>query len=223
MSISIKLLEDFSNYSDSLLWSKKAILDSKIFYLETTGFLGSLKTLGGNMFEFPIVELKKTLYCSINESNIIVFSTIRNNLKHFSIIADTINWNEGFYKNMEDVKYAKRFYSEILKIFKNTGEDYFFLRGLELIFSIQGGNNFKSIGGYDYKDLGTCPDIKTINDLIKKLRLLIKFKSLEYVSERSKVKEERIRAIMNIKTDIDLKDIDNLVKLCCKPIVGKGK
>ncbi|MDR1926316.1 MAG: hypothetical protein LBQ13_01330 [Endomicrobium sp.] len=216
MTITIKLLQDFIVYNDDLTQSKRAILDSKIFYLESTGFLGNLKILGHNLFEFPILELKNKLYCFIDENSIITFSTKRDNLKHFSIITDTSNWAEKHYENLKDIKHAKEFYKEILKIFKNTGEDYFFINGLSNIFRAQGQENFKLIAGYDYKDLGTSSEIKTLNDLTKKIRLLTKFRSLDFIAERSKVKKEKIISIIGIKTDISLKDIENLVKFCYK-------
>jgi hypothetical protein len=216
MSISIKLLKDFITYNDNLTQSKRAIFNSKIFYLETTGFLGNLKILGHNLFEFPIAELKDKLYCFIDENNTITFSTNRDNLKHFSIITDTSDWSETHSKNLKDIKYSKRFYKEILRIFKNTGEDYFFTNGLSNIFEVQGQENFKLITGYDYKDLGTASEIKTLNDLIKKIRLLAKFRSLDFIAEKSKVKKEKIISIIGIKADISLKDIDNLVKFCHK-------
>lgn len=209
----IQLTQDFKDYLNSLSISKKAIINSKLSFLKNTGLLGNCKVLGNNIFELDI-----KIFCLI-ENNMVIVS---NNLEMLNKLenCDTmmkLSWLEYNRELMLDLKYAKSFYDKIYLLYKQTDEEMFFLSELKNIAEMQGKDNFKKITGFSYECIdGTNSDITTLNNLKAKLNFRVKLKSIDFIVEKTKVKQEEIVKILKLKEDLNLDNLQKLIKFLSK-------
>lgn len=239
MTFEIKIVPNFISCRDKLSLSKRALLDSKISYLENTGFMGNCKAFGNGMFEFSISQLNDyKIYCTIdNDTNIIVFTCSLNELleiKNKNKENETENkkkeenkelssWKDIKLESLKDEKFAKAYFNQIMSIYQeqtaNSEVDTFLMNELKNIFKSQGKDSFKNLAGFDLSDLDVSKSIATIKDLQERLKLTIKIKSINYVAKKSGVSEKSIQSILKVKDDFDLKDINVLRTFFTKSII----
>ncbi len=213
-TFNIQLTQDFKDYLNSLSTSKKAIINSKLSFLKNTGLLGNCKVLGNNIFELESIKI----FCLI-ENNIVIVShslELLNKLEECDTMVK-LSWFEYNRELILDLKYAKSFYDKIYVLYKQTDEEAFFLGELKNIAEIQGKDNFKKITGFSYEYIDdTNSDIITLNNLKAKLNFLIKLKSIDYIVEKTKVKQEEIEKILKLKEDLNLDNLQKLIKFLNK-------
>lgn len=106
MTFKIKTDASFINYRNKLTSSKKVILDSKISFLESTGFMGNCKIFSNGIFEFNVNQINDfKIYCIMDSNtNTIIFSSdlnetqrIKNDLQ--SILNNQSNSNNSNSNN----------------------------------------------------------------------------------------------------------------------------
>ena len=213
-TFNIQLTQDFKNYLNSLSISKKAIINSKLSFLKNTGLLGNCKVLGNNIFELENIKI----FCLI-ENNVVIVShnlELLNKLEKCDTMVK-LSWLEYNRELILDLKYAKSFYDKIYVLYKQTDEEAFFLSELKSIAEIQGKDNFKKITGFSYEYIdNTNSDIVTLNNLKAKLNFLIKLKSVDYIVEKTKIKQEEIEKILKLKEDLNLDNLQKLIKFLSK-------
>jgi putative component of toxin-antitoxin plasmid stabilization module len=212
-------------------------LDSKISFLENTGFMGNCKAFGNGMFEFSIRQLNDyKIYCVIdNDTNIIVFACNLNELlevKNKESEAEDKKkenskelglWKDIKLESLKDEKHAKAYFNQIMSIYHETSAsnevDSFLMNELKNIFKGQGKDNFKNLAGFDLSDLDISKSITTIKNLQERLKLTVKIKSVNYIAKKSGVSEKSIQSILKIKDDFDLKDVNVLRTFFTKSII----
>ena len=198
----IQLTQDFKDYLNLLSISKKAIINSKLSFLKNTGLLGNCKVLGNNIFELESIKI----FCLI-ENNVVIVShslELLNELEKCDTMVK-LSWLEYNRELILDLKYAKSFYDKIYVLYKQTDEEAFFLSELKNIAEIQGKDNFKKITGFSYEYIDdTNSDIITLNNLKAKLNFWTKLKSIDFIVEKTKIKQEEIEKILKLKEDLNL-------------------
>lgn len=213
-TFNIQLTQDFKDYLNSLSTSKKAIINSKLSFLKNTGLLGNCKVLGNNIFELESIKI----FCLIENNMVIVSHSLEllNKLEKCDTMVK-LSWLEYNRELILDLKYAKSFYDKIYVLYKQTDEEAFFLSELKNIAEIQGKDNFKKITGFSYEYIDdTNSDIITLNNLKAKLNFLIKLKSIDYIVEKTKIKQEEIEKILKLKEDLNLDNLQKLIKFLNK-------
>lgn len=213
-TFNIQLTQDFKDYLNSLSISKKAIINSKLSFLKNTGLLGNCKVLGNNIFELESIKI----FCLI-ENNVVIVShslELLNELEKCDTMVK-LSWLEYNRELILGLKYAKSFYDKIYVLYKQTDEEAFFLSELKNIAEIQGKDNFKKITGFSYEYIDdTNSDIITLNNLKAKLNFWTKLKSIDFIVEKTKIKQEEIEKILKLKEDLNLDNLQKLIKFLSK-------
>lgn len=207
----INITKEFRDYLNSLNANKKSIVISKLLFLENTGFLGNCKALGNNIFEYKIDTIKDNIKYFIENNTILFFVKEKDNDK-------TINLEEYNNEILKDLKFAKMLYNEVYSLYKQTDEEIFFINILKNILVVQGKENFKKITGFEsnYIENKDNKKLETLEQLKNNLKFIIQLKSIDYISEKTKIKKENIEQILKVKEDIDLNDLQKLIKFLNK-------
>lgn len=208
----INITKEFRDYLNSLNTNKKSIVISKLLFLENTGFLGNCKALGNNIFEYKIDTIKDNIKYFIENNTILFFIKEKDNDK-------TINLEEYNNEILKDIKFAKTLYNEIYNLFKQTNEEIFFMNILKNILVVQGKENFRKITYFDsgyIENNDNKNKLETLGQLKDNIKFIIHLKSIDYISEKTKIKKENIEQILKVKEDINLNDLQKLIKFLNK-------
>ena len=223
MTFKIKADLSFINYRNKLALSKRVLLDSKISFLEQTGFMGNCKILSNGIFEFSISQLNDSkTYCIMdNGTNTIVFSSDLNETQRIKNESQSNTNSENTIKleslqdiknnSLKDIKYAKTYFNQIMSSYGEDNEaDSFLMNELKNIFNIQGKDNFENISGFDFSEINSTKSLETVKDLQNRIKLITKIKSIDYLVNKSGISANSIQSILKIKEDISLKDLNSL-------------
>ncbi|MDR2526978.1 MAG: hypothetical protein LBC92_03840 [Rickettsiales bacterium] len=200
----IKLCEDFIKYVSQFQLLKQSILDAHIFFLENTGHLENCKMLGKGIFRFEVKKFE-SLLCNIdNETNTITFFLNDNN-------ATTESYKMLLKEKLKDIRYARYFYNQIISLYKKYDEDYFLQAALRLIFETRGGIIFREITCFKYEEISMSDNVKTLQDLIKRLKLKVRVKSIGRICKETETPINGISNLLKIKADVSLNDLYKLI------------
>ena len=208
----INLTKEFKDYLNSLNTNKKSTIISKLLFLESTGFLGNCKALGNNIFEYKIDTIKDNVKYFIDNNIILFFIKEKNN-------NEMINLEDYNNEVLKDTKFAKALYNEIYNLYRQTNEEMFFINILKNILMVQGKENFKKITGFESNYIENKDNknkLETLEQLKNSLKFIIQLKSIDYIIEKTKIKKEDIEQILKIKENINLSDLDKLIKFLNK-------
>lgn len=211
-NFNVNLTQDFKEYLDSLNIAKKSNIISRLLFLESTGFLGNCKALGNNIFEYKIDAIKDNIKCFMNNDNILFFVKQNNDNDLMSLK----QYNNEALKNL---KFTKTLYNEVYSLYKQTDEEIFFINILKNILVVQGKENFKKITNFDsvyIENNGNKNELETLGQLKNNIKFIIQLKSIDYISEKAKINKENIEQILKVKEDINLIDLQKLIKFLNK-------
>ncbi len=151
-----------------------------------------------------------------NNSGILFFSNLDNSpLKNNQpTIADWLEYNKELLK---DIRYSKLYYNEVYILYKQTNEEIFFMNELKNILEIQ-KDNFEKITNLNPNYIinsinNNKKEIKTLDELKNKLNFIIKIKSMDYLTEKTRVEKEEIEKILKVKENINLNGLIKLIRL----------
>jgi DNA-binding phage protein len=122
----------------------------------------------------------------------------------------TYDYIDLIKKNLSDFKYAKTYYTYTLKDFKEDKDLKSFEFVLNLIFEVQGADNFKKITGFNYDDF--TMDSGDIKDLLKLIQVFIMINGKKEVAERSKLTIPTINKIFKPNVNLTIDTLNNLVE-----------
>ena len=150
----------------------------------------------------------------IDNNNILFFIKEKNNNGMMINLEDYNN------ELLKDTKFAKALYNEIYNLYRQTNEEMFFINILRNILMVQGKENFKKIKSFEYNNYIENKDnkdkLETLEQLKNSLKFIIQLKSIDYIIEKTKIKKEDIEQILKIKENINLSDLDKLIKFLNK-------
>lgn len=207
----LNMTKEFKDYLDSLNMNRKSIVISKMIFFENTGFLGNCRALGNNLFEYKIDNMKDNIKYFINNDVVLFFNKERND-------NETINFKDYINEVLKDVKFTKSLYNEIYNLYNQTNEEVFFINTLKNILKILGKDIFNKITNLNsqYIENDSKNKIETLSQLQDNLNFIIKLKSIDYISEKTNIKNEDIIQILKIRGNLNLNDLQKLIKFLNK-------